>query len=143
MTSKRPAVLTEWIRNKRRPHTHRRLSKDQLEVMYKELIEWWFALQPRDRIPQDFDESLLNCSELLSAGDFDDPKCWSELYRGATNGLYGVLVCIGWWLEADNSPGAKFDSLVTDFCSVVEVLLSLPVPEVSRRPPSSCSSRRS
>ncbi|KAF9496842.1 hypothetical protein BDN71DRAFT_1505513 [Pleurotus eryngii] len=137
-TAGRPVVLSDWIHNGCQPDRHHRLSKDVLEVMCNELFTWWFSIQPQDRIPADFDESSQDCSELICI-PFDDPEIWSEVYHGGAGSIYGVLVCIGWWLEANDSPGTKFDSLVEDFCWVMENLLQFPVPPAkpkAKKPPS-------
>ena len=72
-----------------------KLTVEELDQMCDELFSWWFSLQPMGRIPPDFDESLQDCSLLLriSTTGHED---WPNLYRGATNGIYGVFICLGW-----------------------------------------------
>lgn len=106
--------------------------------MVEELKTWWVFLQPGSRIPAGFDNSspdisLFLCPELDVGG-------WYELYRGAVNGIYGVLVCLGWWMEAGLIQGSDFDDLIADVEWVLTTFLALPAPAPA--PASKPNSRR-
>lgn len=127
--------MTDWIRNGRRPHLHRKLNADALAQMTEELRVWWLSLQPKERLPPNYDEDSEDCSTLLRVPlDMED---WSDLYRGAVNGVYGIVVCLAWWLEADRQLGREFDYFIEDVLWVVHRFISLPVlPLDSQKPPS-------
>lgn len=103
--------------------------------MIEELKTWWVFLQPGSRLPADFNNSAPDISlfcrpSLPTAG-------WSELFRGLVNGIYGVLVCLGWWLEAMPEPGTDFDTLIADVKWVLTTLLALPPPPPEPKKPTS------
>ncbi|KAG9218569.1 hypothetical protein PLEOSDRAFT_157509 [Pleurotus ostreatus PC15] len=133
----RPAVLDNWIHNGRRPKAHRKLTKEQLKTMRDELFKWWFSIQPPERIPPDFNMSSRDCASLIII-DTNTHEDWPKLYRGGVNGIYGVLVCLGWWLEAAGPSSAEFTMLVEDVSWVLSNLVAVPVPAPEAKKLSSC-----
>ncbi|KDQ34006.1 hypothetical protein PLEOSDRAFT_1081005 [Pleurotus ostreatus PC15] len=132
----RPAVLDNWIHNGRRPKAHRKLTKEQLKTMCDELFKWWFSIQPPERIPPDFNMSSRDCASLIII-DTNTHEDWPKLYRGGVNGIYGVLVCLGWWLEAAGPSSAEFTMLVEDVSWVLSNLVAVPAPAPEAKKPSS------
>ncbi|KAF4586454.1 hypothetical protein AB1N83_009227 [Pleurotus pulmonarius] len=132
----RPTVLDNWIHNGRRPKAHRKLTAGQLETMCDELFKWWFSIQPAERIPSDFDASSHDCASLILI-DTNSHEDWPKLYRGGVNGIYGVLVCLGWWLESAGPSSAEFSMLVEDICWVLSNLVAVPAPPPEAKKPSS------
>lgn len=105
--------------------------------MRRELFVWWVSLQPPARIPKDFDFISETSYSRLLRTDIDAGD-WGELYRGSTNGLYRVIVCMGWWLEAaGKSLDPSFHELVEDVVWVIEILLTLPPLEPEAKKPNS------
>lgn len=114
-----------------------KLCSPHLHQMTEELRVWWLSLQPSECLPHN--EDYENCSTLLWVPlDMDD---WSG---GAVNGVYGIVVCLAWWLEADCHLGRKFNYFIEDVLWVVHRCISLPVlppdsqklPSHSQQPPS-------
>lgn len=132
----RPSILSAFICGGRDPEKHVKLTVEELDQMCDELFSWWFSLQPMGRIPPDFDESLQDCSLLLQISTTGHED-WPNLYRGATNGIYGVFICLGWWLEAGHKLGAKYDKLVDDVCWVLNSMVTVPAPPLNAEKPSS------
>ncbi|KDQ26070.1 hypothetical protein PLEOSDRAFT_1085350 [Pleurotus ostreatus PC15] len=131
----RPSILSMYIRGGRDPEKHTKLTVDELDQLHNELFSWWFVLQPKSRIPPNFDESLQDCSLLLRISTTSHQD-WPDLYRGSTNGVYGVFICLGWWLEADCTPGTKYDNLIDDICWVLKTMVTVPAPGLGEKPPS-------
>ncbi|KAF4605767.1 hypothetical protein EYR40_004557 [Pleurotus pulmonarius] len=132
----RPTVLSDWIRNHRQLRKHHKLTPDELELMCNELFAWWAHLQPAARLPKDCDTDWVDCSAFLR--DELEDGAWVELYRGSTNGIYGVMICVGWWLEAAGKElDPSFDILVEDISWVLNVFLTLPAPQPEPKKPSS------
>ncbi|KAF9494588.1 hypothetical protein BDN71DRAFT_1563627 [Pleurotus eryngii] len=107
-----PSVLNKWIHNGCHPHKHCKLNTEALKGMVEELRIWWVFLQPSLSIPADFNNSSSNISLFLcpelNVGD------WYKLYQGAVNGIYGVLVCLRWWMEAGLIQGSDFDDIIAN-----------------------------
>ncbi|KAF7440213.1 hypothetical protein PC9H_000557 [Pleurotus ostreatus] len=131
----RPSILSMYICGGRDPEKHTKLTVDELDQLRNELFSWWFVLQPKSRIPPNFDESLQDCSLLLRISTTSHQD-WPDLYRGSTNGVYGVFICLGWWLEADCTPGTKYDNLIDDICWVLKTMVTVPAPGLGEKPPS-------
>ncbi|KAF9487188.1 hypothetical protein BDN71DRAFT_1514221 [Pleurotus eryngii] len=131
----RPSILSMYICGGQDPEKHTKLTVDELDQLRNELFSWWFSLQPKSCIPPNFDESLQDCSLLLRISTTSHQD-WPDLYRGSTNGVYGVFICLGWWLEADCTLGAKYDKLVDDVCWVLKTMVTVPAPGLSKKPPS-------
>ncbi|KAF9491802.1 hypothetical protein BDN71DRAFT_1433697 [Pleurotus eryngii] len=118
-----PSVLNKWIHNGCHPYKHCKLNTEALKGMVEELRTWWVFLQPSLSIPADFNNSSSNISLFLcpelNVGD------WYKLYQRAVNGIYGVLVCLRWWMEAGLIQGSDFDNIIADIKWVLMTFLAL------------------
>lgn len=90
---------------------------------------WWKAMQPAWR-------SKTLSQDLRSTGDFD----WSATYKGSQNGLFGVLLALGWWvLGVQNGSGAGaegYAGAISDVSWVIVQMIGWDVasPSLGKRP---------
>lgn len=72
---------------------------------------WWKALQPAWR-------ALSLSQDLRATGDFD----WRQTDKGSRNGIFSVIVALGWWLLGVKNGSGAVDGCVTAMTDVAWVL---------------------
>ena len=89
-STNRPAVLGTWIKAGRNFDKQPDLAND-VKTYALNWSAWWKAINPADNNGADRD--------------------WSSLAKGGPNGLYVVILSLGWWLFALHSTGPSADYL--------------------------------
>ena len=115
-TNPRPAQLGRWFKIGRRlGHPNNIPEIESVQVFEDEWVNWWVAGQPgwRDTSSWPFaQEDALGCD-------------WGDLPNGGKDGLFLVLVSLGWWVHArDPSEGSKVDEAIADVAWVIKNLVS-------------------
>ncbi|KAJ8508488.1 hypothetical protein ONZ45_g9258 [Pleurotus djamor] len=125
-----PVALTNWISNKQKPEKHTAINPSLFNTHCSDLFDWWYYLQPDSRRSNKFDATLRNAQQLLRNDNIPEEE-WGELFKGSVNGMYGVLVCLAWWMDASpkSLQRTDFDSLINDVNWVMAELLLLPKPD--------------
>ena len=79
-------------------------------------VEWWSAAQPEWRNVEDW--------PLLQESDVDG-RDWGDLPSGGKDGLFLVLVSLGWWVHARApSEDSKVDEAIADVTWVIDNIVS-------------------
>ncbi|KAJ7586894.1 hypothetical protein C8J56DRAFT_787208 [Mycena floridula] len=91
---KRPREVHDWIARGRRQSST--LTQASLSSFKKSWCEWWKLLQPDWREAANVD-GFLDESHRQGKGE------WGSLDKVGQNGLYSVVVCLGWWGALDRS----------------------------------------
>ena len=79
-------------------------------------IQWWSVIQPEWRETRNWP----------FAQEDSTGKDWGDLPRGGKDGLYIVVVSLGWWIRArDPLEDSKVDGIITDVAWVIDSLISL------------------
>lgn len=113
----RPEEVGRWFRNGRRGFRKQDVPTiKSIRVFEKEWVEWWSAAQPEWRDTSDWP------FEQEDADGHD----WGGLIDGGKDGLYVVMVSLGWWVHAkDSSEDSKIDEAIEDVAWVIDSLVSL------------------
>jgi len=73
------------------------------------VLEWWLTIQPTSRKawPPVYD---------------DPPLSFDYFNRGGPNGVFLMILCLGWWANAldETMDFTSFDLVVSDVCWVLE-----------------------
>lgn len=119
----RPREVSHWFKQGRPLEFPNQLPTfKSLESFEKEWVAWWSAAQPEWRNTEDWP---------LHREDVDDPD-WDELPNGGKDGLFLIVVTLGWWiLVRDPSKNSKLDDAIADVAWVVDKLITLLSAEAS------------
>ena len=111
----RPNQLSQWFK-----YTRRRFGKEDMpeirsnKTFEAEWVKWWSAAQPSWR-----DTGSWPFKRVGAAGD------WGKIPNGGKDGLYLVMVSLGWWINAhDPSKESMLDDAIADVTFVVDSLVS-------------------
>jgi hypothetical protein len=86
-------------------------SVEKFEDMW---VQWWTAAQPEWR-----DTSCWPFSQGEVAGD------WGRLLGGGKNGLFLVVMSLGWWTNSrDPAVASRLDAAIRDVCWVTKQLVA-------------------
>ena len=95
---------------------------DNIEDFEEQWVEWWSVCQPEWRdtdcwpFPQ---EDTVGCD-------------WGDLPDGGKDGLFLVMVSLGWWIYArDPAEDSRVDDIISDVTWVIDGLVSLLTTETS------------
>ena len=88
-TTNRPEEIGQFIRSSRHYSKAPVLAMSKLRPYAAMWKAWWTALQPRWR-----DVAVWPFSRDNTDGD------WAPLLQGGLNGLYLVVISLGWWIVA-------------------------------------------
>ncbi|KAI9064963.1 hypothetical protein FKP32DRAFT_1568831, partial [Trametes sanguinea] len=116
-TQDRPLQLRQWIQAKRKYSATPSISK--VAEFGASCQLWWSTLQPQAR-------------GVTSDGHHKRPapplpvEEWEGLRKGGPNGLFLVLLALGWWITAARGQRVEYDGafkVVEDFIWVLENLI--------------------
>ena len=86
-----------------------------VRIFEEKWVEWWSASQPEWRDTRDWP----------FVQEDADGRDWGGLADGGKDGLYVVMVSLGWWIHAhDSSKDSKIDEAIEDVTWVIDSLVS-------------------
>ena len=91
----RPREIGEWFQHGRRWDKQPLVGPEDIDRFSVAWWKWWSELQPASRATKD-------AVQMLRQPPNDGE--WHEALKGTNNGLYVVLVALGWWVL-----GARLD----------------------------------
>ena len=114
-TNPRPSEVGWWFRIGRRDFTKKALPTiKSVEEFQAKWIKWWSAAQPKWRDTRSWPFQTDNASG----------KDWGHLLKGGKDGMYLVVVSLGWWIHAqDSSEESHLDNAIRDVSWVLQNLL--------------------
>ena len=114
-TKPRPSEVWWWFKIGRRGFTEKTLPTiTSIEEFEAKWIEWWSAAQPEWRDTQSWPLQMGNASG----------KDWGHLLNGGKDGMYLVVVSLGWWIHAqDPSKESHLYNAIRDVSWVLQSLL--------------------
>ena len=113
-TQPRPDELGRWFKWGRLYDRKHLPEIEDLEVFEEQWTAWWSAAQPRWRETESWP------FEQVDATGRD----WGKLPDGGKDGLFLVVVSLGWWIHAlDPSEESVLDNAIADVTWVLENLI--------------------
>lgn len=128
-TQSRPDEVAWWFQIGRRSFIRKKFpSIDDPDAYGKQWVEWWKNVQPGWRDVEDWPNQPAGANE----------KDWGCLPSGGKDGLFIVMVSLGWWIlaQAPSKNQLLIDS-IDDVTWVVNNLISLLSAACDSPPPSS------
>jgi hypothetical protein len=118
----RPKQLSNWFQYSRRRFGKGDVPKiESIKVFETEWVKWWSAAQPPWR-----DTRSWPFERVSTAGD------WGKLPNGGKDGLYLVMISLGWWINArDPSNDSMLNDAIADVTSVIDNLVSFLAREIT------------
>ena len=113
----RPSELSLWFKMGRRLRSPKTIPPiESIQDFESEWVEWWSAIQPPWRDTRDWP---------FVRDDATEQEDWGDLPNGGKDGLFLVVVSLGWWIHArDPSEDSKVDDAIADVTWVVDNLIS-------------------
>ena len=113
----RPGELGRWFKLGRRLGTPNHLPQlGSVEDFEDSWVQWWSASQPKWRDTRHWP---------FAREDAVEQRDWSVLSGGGKNGLFLVVVSLGWWIhKRDPSKDSKVDDAIADVAWVIDNLVS-------------------
>lgn len=113
----RPAEVGHWFQYGRRWDKMPLVAQDELGRYSEDWWKWWGGLQPDFR-----GKDLKTMSRVVNA-----PVDWTELLKGGPNGLFVILLTLGWWYIGVEFAGGDlkdFNHAVSDVLWVLDQIKS-------------------
>lgn len=112
----RPTALTQFINN----HRKKEPTINDPESFANEVYLWWISLQPPSRRIDRADSPSDGRSLICLASQVPNDETWDALRTGSSNGMFGMMCCLSWWLQMDS--GRLEDDLIDLIQDVTWVL---------------------
>ena len=112
----RPDELSWWFKNGRPLATPKSLPQiESIQDFEDNWVKWWLAIQPEWRK-----------AGLFVREEATGQRDWGDLPNGGKDGLFLVVVSLGWWIHArDPSRDSQIDNAIADVAWVIDHLISL------------------
>lgn len=117
----RPEEIARWFKYGRRLYGKKNMPHILSIQDYEDKwIEWWSAAQPEWR--------NTNVWPFIQEDNVVE-RDWGSLTEGGKDGLFLVLISLGWWLHTqkdtrESSTGSKVDEAIADVTWVIEKIIS-------------------
>lgn len=110
----RPREIGDWFQYGRRSWDKQPLiPAADIDRYSTDWWKWWAELQPASRSAED---------PLLMPRQIPDDGQWLEAMKGTNNGLYMVLVALGWWAQGVQFAGQDMKAWVQATADVIWVV---------------------
>ena len=105
-----------WFRVGRRLFGKKNIPRiESVQVFEEQWVKWWSAAQPQWRETQTWPFERVNAAGLD----------WGQLLNGGKDGLFLVVVSLGWWVHAhDPSEDSELSEAIADVTWVLKSLVS-------------------
>ena len=129
-TQPRPDELGRWFKWGRLYDRKHLPEIESVEVFEEQWVAWWSAAQPGWRETESWPFEQVDATG----------RNWGKLPDGGKDGLFLVVVSLGWWIHAcDPSEDSALDDAIMDVTWVLDSLihfLSIDIITGSESPPS-------